>query len=227
MIIAIDFSITSTGVCVLDNNNKMHFASFPYTDVIKKHIIQSLKDSKVHCELRTRNEDKTNLITQSRFHTEESLILANLIRDYLLELGPKSENNIIILEGFSYNSGGNRLAQISGYQFVTRNVLLNDVADGRYENLYVYAPQSIKSIAKASKKGMDKTDMISRFLDHDEKVIGTEQSEFYQDMKSFPEKFKNIPSNRTKKIVFQKPIDDIIDAYWILKTYLVKEKIIL
>lgn len=222
MIISIDFSITSPGVCVIDNEKSLNFACFPYRDIVKDHIIESLEKSNVFCGIRERNEDKTSLITQSRFHTGEAEKLTNEIIKYLRTLNI-DKNNILIFEGFSFNSGGNRLAQISGYQFVARSLLLKEFS--KLEHLFVYAPQSVKSVANAAKKGMNKTDMMSSFLNHENYIPGLRNSIFYQNLSNTPEMFKNIPSKRTKKIVFQKPIDDIIDSYWLLKTYLFKESI--
>lgn len=223
MIVAIDFSITSPGVCLIDNLNQIHFACFPYKDVVKDYIIDSLQESGVYCKIRERNEDKTNLTTQSRFHMQKAVDVGNDIVDWVKSFHSKLHKDIIIFEGFSFNSGGNRLAQISGYQYISRYLLIDEIST--YENLIVYAPQSVKATARAAKKGMGKNDMIQAFLEHDNKFPELEKNDFYRNLLFKPEMFKNIPTKRTKKIVFQKPIDDLIDAYWILQTYFKKENI--
>jgi len=222
MIISIDFSILSPGVCILDNDQKIHFACFPYKDVVKQHIVDSLRDSGVYCDIRERNEDKSNLNTQSRFHTEEAINLGKLMAKYI-ETFDYDKENIVIFEGFSFNSGGNRLAQISGYQYLSRYFLLDKFS--KIDSLFIYAPQSVKSTARAAKKGMGKVDMITSFIDDDSSIL--KGNKFHEDISDDPMKFKNIPTKRTKKIVFQKPIDDIVDSYWLLKTYFKKENFIL
>ena len=129
--------------------------------------------------------------------------------------------NIAIFEGFSFGSKGNRLAQLSGYQYVARAKMIETLIVPT--NLFVYAPQTVKSVAGAAKKGQGKTSMIQRFIEHEDKLPGLENHPFYIEMcKNYDSKFRKDPTKRKPVGDWRKPIDDLIDAYWIVKTYLKK-----
>jgi hypothetical protein len=114
-----------------------------------------------------------------------------------------TEEDHIAIEGFSFGSTGNRLAQISGYQWLLRYNLIED-CDISADQLWFFSPMTIK--ATAGKGNFKKEDMIEAFINSDC------QSEFANALRNDPAKFQ------TKKGVWLKPIDDIVDSYWIAKT---------
>jgi hypothetical protein len=135
-------------------------------------------------------------------------------------IGDPNEN-IVAIEGFSFGSTGNRLAQLSGYQYVLRMHLLSKlISPVSIENMWIFAPATVKATAKAGGKGKGKLDMIQSFIEHEDKLPGLENNLFYQEICKNPETFQD------KKGRFIKPVDDLIDSYFILKTYFKKSSLV-
>lgn len=223
MIVAIDFSINSPGICVF-TNDKISFGSVIKEGVASSDFMSYLQQLHVEYEILPKYKATGISSIDEQGYTSDAIktaeAIAKLIKKINGGLGDRAKN-ILIFEGFSFGSTGNRLAQISGYQFITRFRLLSELFN--VENLYVYPPQSIKSIAGAAKKGAGKIGMIQRFIEHEEKLPNLSNNLFYNEV------IKNEDSNLRKKATkrkpigdFQKPTDDIIDAYWVLYTYIKK-----
>lgn len=110
------------------------------------------------------------------------------------------------IEGFSFGSTGNRLAQLSGYQYLLRHKL---AALHGMKNFWCFAPMTVK--ATAGKGNFNKEKMMEAFFNNTADPILLENS-FFKAMHERPADFQN------KKGAWIKPIDDIVDSYWVLKT---------
>jgi len=221
MNIGIDYSLKSPAVTIIDSKGDYHFLCFPRTDVIKSIVEKYL----VACDVYVKVLDKEPTLAKKATLAERersSLIDANKqISDivssihshhseYIWDISnPEDLKYNVGIEGFSFASTGNRLAQISGYQWVLRYMLFQS-GKLKPENLHVYAPMTVK--ATAGKGNYKKDDMIAAFLNStDPHLI---KSPFWKTMHSNPEFFQN------KKGGWEKPIDDIIDSFWVLQTLL-------
>ena len=110
------------------------------------------------------------------------------------------------IEGFSFGSTGNRLAQISGYQWVLRWEFRNIIKETK--DFWIFSPMTIKAVA--GKGNFKKEQMIDAFIQSDDPIL--QKTGLWKALNSNPEMFQ------TKRGNWLKPIDDIIDAYWVLRT---------
>lgn len=226
MIVAIDFSINSPGICIY-NDNGLYFASVIKEGVATKDFMSDLQKLGVESTILPKYKAIGVSSTDEQGYTFDAINTADAIAEIIKKInsGVGDRNkNILIFEGFSFNSTGNRLAQISGYQYITRYRLLSELFN--IENLYVYPPQSIKSIAGAGNRGAGKIGMIQRFIEHEDRLPSLNDNSFYNEVsKNESSKLRKKATKRKPIGEFQKPVDDIIDAYWILYTYLKKNTV--
>jgi hypothetical protein len=215
--IGIDFSIKSPAVCLKDSKGNLTFLSYPRKSLAKEDFIRTLVDSGVIVNV---IPDEPALPKKSSIGERErsSLLDADVeistiletvkclwTRDTLLE---NHEYTIHVgIEGFSFGSTGNRLAQLSGYQWVLRYMMYKDIKM-KPENFYVYAPMTVK--ATAGKGNFKKEDMIAAFVQSVDPKL--RETKFWQRLNEAPAEFQ------TKKGKWLRPIDDIVDAYWVLRT---------
>ena len=143
-------------------------------------------------------KDKDFLLREREKLTDGQNI-ADLMSNILITLyGTK--NHKIALEGFSYGSKGNSFIDIVQYNTFLRNEIVN--AWG-VENISIYQPSHVKKLA--GKGNANKHYMVKAFQDdvfNDKDLRKTKLWKWTQG-KDFTEK---IP----------KPIDDLVDAYFIL-----------
>lgn len=218
MYIGIDYSINSPAICVLQNN-RIDFISVARQGKGSGKIFEVLRDFNVIVSSTESLKNSTILLDSSRESTLDALSLAQKCVQEIINTTEKNDpaTNIVAIEGFSFGSTGNRLAQISGYQYVLRmNILAHIISPIHIENLWIFAPATVKSTAGAAGRGKGKEDMIEAFLTHEDPLPFLHQHPFFIELKNHPETFQ------TKKGKFIKPVDDIIDSYWILKTYFKK-----
>ena len=223
-IIGIDFSINSPGICVYnDAENTLKFISVSRFGVAKKDFFEQLQDVGVHVSLHDKYKPAGNLSIDSQGFTQDSINHANLIKKAIKdECGPISDA-IIVFEGFSFGSSGNRLAQLAGYQYISREKLINEFSSGDMSKLYVYAPQTVKSVAGASKRGQGKVGMIESFLNQNNCSLGISNNGLWKEMTDNDASLRKNPTKKNPIGDFRKPIDDLIDSYWIVRTYIEKE----
>ena len=140
------------------------------------------------------------------FAVRNSQYLANLIaRD--LNWALIRPNTRIVFEGLSFGSTGDATLQLSGYKYMLMDRLSKEVP---LENMYTYAPITIKKTAGCSKRGLGKNDMIDAFLEEDTK--------FGASVKSNLDLFKKKGGKNYIEL-----LDDLVDAYWAVKTLEEKE----
>jgi hypothetical protein len=209
--IGIDYSIKSPAIAICDStNSEITFLSFPRDKEINRDCEVSLTEAGVHITKLNPtpiSPKKTSIAETERqsmfdaiYQTSEILTAVRKV------IGDNFANSYIGIEGFSFASTSSRLAQISGYQWLLRYQLLE--AGLNLDNFYVFAPTTVK--ATAGKGNYKKEDMITAFLNAKNEDL--EKNIFFQTISKYPEEFQN------RKGSFLKPIDDIIDSYWILQT---------
>ena len=209
--IGIDYSIKSPAVTICDlKKSDITFLSFPRDKEINRDCEVSLAEAGVQIE-------KLNPVPLSPKKTIISVTERNSMFDAIYQttaiissirkiIGDNFVNSYIGIEGFSFASTSSRLAQISGYQWLLRYQLLE--AGLNLDNFYVFAPTTVK--ATAGKGNYKKEDMIAAFLNVNNVIL--ENNNFFQSIKKHPVSFQN------RKGTFLKPVDDIIDSYWIMQT---------
>ena len=207
--IGIDFSINSPGCCILDDNGYHFISFFNYggRDLDKK----VLKAFELHFSLK---EDKTldsviydrgprskEFIIREREKMIDGTNISNLIIKYFQENFDSDEYQVS-LEGFSYGSKGNSFIDLIQYNSFLRKGLVNWCG---HNNISVYQPSAVKKTA--GKGNANKHYMVKAFQDNvlnDDVLVNTKLWKWIKD-KDYSEK---IP----------KPIDDLVDAYFILQT---------
>ena len=207
----IDFSLNSPGTCTQDHKGKYTFiAFFNYGNRIWDEEGRKIpKSFSVHKELM---DDKTILgfpyyrqvkdkdfLLREREKLTDGQNIADLISNILITLYG-TENHKIALEGFSYGSKGNSFIDIVQYNTFLRNEIVNSWG---VENISIYQPSHVKKLA--GKGNANKHYMVKAFQDdvfNDKDLRKTKLWKWTQG-KDFTEK---IP----------KPIDDLVDAYFIL-----------
>ena len=207
----IDFSLNSPGTCTQDHKGKYTFITFfNYGNRIWDEEGRKIpKSFSVHKELM---DDKTILgfpyyrqvkdkdfLLREREKLTDGQNIADLISNILITLYG-TQNHKIALEGFSYGSKGNSFIDIVQYNTFLRNEIVNSWG---VENISIYQPSHVKKLA--GKGNANKHYMVKAFQDdvfNDKDLRKTKLWKWTQG-KDFTEK---IP----------KPVDDLVDAYFIL-----------
>lgn len=102
----------------------------------------------------------------------------------------------VAVEGFSYGSKGNAGLDIAGYAYILRHKLVEKYGADR---MFIISPSEIKM--NAGKGNAGKELMLQYFLNKtDAYIISTSLFKYIKDESINP---------------VEKPIDDIIDAFWI------------
>ena len=214
----IDFSLNSPGTCTQDHKGKYTFITFfNYGNRIWDEEGRKIpKSFSVHKELMDNKtilgfpyyrqvKDKDFLLREREKLTDGQNI-ADLISNILITLYG-TQNHKIALEGFSYGSKGNSFIDIVQYNTFLRNEIVNSWG---VENISIYQPSHVKKLA--GKGNANKHYMVKAFQDdvfNDSDLRKTKLWKWTQG-KDFTEK---IP----------KPIDDLVDAYFILNANKKKE----
>lgn len=199
--IGIDYSITSPAITVFDGS---HYNFISIFDVDVKNWLES-KKFKIHREIQdfadvipfSRQTDKSTYQTEQRSKLLNAEQLATLtthtIRYVVVDYDVR-----IALEGFSYASKGMASLDLVFYQSVLRLRLMEDFGA---DNLFVFSPTEAKKLA--GKGNYSKEQMISAFADN---VLG-------DDILAAHPFHQYVVKNGLKG----KPIDDIVDSYFLLK----------
>jgi hypothetical protein len=205
-LLGIDFSLTSTAV-TLKNSTEYVFYTFARENAVKSDVTTSLKTAGVEVHLVPAEAPlpkKATIAERERSSLEDAHILINKIVEQFKYLhDPITAYGI---EGFSFGSTGNRLAQIAGYQWALRWEMRSIGMTS--SNLWVFSPMTVK--ATAGKGNFKKEQMIEAFINSDDPLL--QGNLFWLALKNNPEQFQ------TKKGNWLKPIDDVVDSYWVLKT---------
>lgn len=213
-IFAFDFSMNKPACCSLVNNNLKfyfwpteldNFSADAYANANISPCIRNLhpmKDSEY---------DESTLIIE---HVSRARNLASLISNHILgelkSYNELPENTIIANEGLAFAAKGDAALDLSGYKYI----LMDNLIRNGFKTFKTYSPITIKSTAECAKRGLGKDAMIEAFRSKGPTLL----HRFIAMMSDSPEMFK-------KKTAYIKGIDDLVDAYWCLKTCVIKENI--
>lgn len=210
-IISFDFSINKPAMCIY-HNNKLYFYTWPLN--IDNKSIEILKQCDVNVYNRNlqpinkKQYDSNSLVYE---HVKRSSLLTNLIINDIMsfiKFHNIDKNNIIISsEGLSYASNGDATLNLAAY----KQVLLTKLYENNLVNIKTYSPITIKATAGKSKKGEgSKTSMIDAIKEEEKNH-------------KFIEILSTNDNLLKKKTAYIQTVDDLVDAYWCLKTTLKKE----
>jgi hypothetical protein len=205
--IGIDFSLTSPAICIY-KNDEYYFISF-FNDGGKDWRKSKSKTYRYHNELcdiievipYTRYIDDSNYRNEQKTKMSDALMIVNLIIDKLKVV--IDDEVIIGLEGFSYGSISSSTLDLAMYNSFLRMKLIENFGS---DVLNIVSPTEGKKML-FGKGNAKKEDMIQAFIDN---KLGDEllnKNIFWRYCKDNGVDFKQ-----------PKPIDDLVDAYAILKS---------
>lgn len=205
--IGIDFSLTSPAICVY-KNGEYSFISF-FNDGGKDWKKSKSKTYRYHNELcgiievipYTRKIDDSNYRNEQKSKMADALMIVNLIIDKLKTI--IDDDVIIGLEGFSYGSISSSTLDLAMYNSFLRMKIIENFGS---DVLNIISPTEGKKML-FGKGNAKKEDMIQSFIDNrleDDILI---ENNFWKYCNENNVDFKQ-----------PKPIDDLVDAYGILKS---------
>jgi len=198
--VGIDMSKNSPGVCI-NNNGKISFLSFMRFDESEggKRMSKSRKSMIDH--LHSLRKSDVTVITNSRstnikeytdleyWKIEDATLLAESIIGELPDTV-----DMVGIEGFSYGSKGNSGLDIAGYAYCIRRELYKKYGP----KVCVFSPGNVKKTAGKGNAGKD--EMFTFFMENiDPDLIKTKLWKGLKD----------------QSIRNEKPVDDIIDSYYV------------
>ena len=209
--IGIDFSLNSPGVCILDQDGYHFISFFNYGGrSLQKKIPKAFElhfaldeEETILAFLYNRGVKSKDFLQREREKMLDASEVADAICGVIREWGYNSQ---IYLEGFSYGSKGNSFIDIIQYNSFLRKELL--FLWGK-DKISIFQPSHVKKTA--GKGNANKHYMVKAFQDNvlgDKELEKTKLWQYVQD-KDYSEK---IP----------KPLDDLVDAYFIVQTGILK-----
>lgn len=202
IIIGIDFSIAKPAACVYDGNNYKFYSWV-------KNLSDRLIDVYIDADIKISKREHLDIKDLVCSDMTNANILADLIIDDLKKY--INEKTIIVFEGASFASKGNQLISLTAWRYILMQRLYNNGIE--FDHMVTYAPITLKKTAGASKKGMGKKEMIDSFLD-------MSICSFADYIKKDNELFKK------KTGVWIDHLDDLIDSFFCVYTYLDKNHLI-
>jgi len=204
-VIGIDFSINKPAACV-KANNEYHFFGWPYS--LQKRLPKLYEDAGVNIVSRTDDKEKgPDVSSKMRYEVQNARYLSDLM---VSSLKPYIDKDTYIgFEGVSYGSSGNVILQLGGYKYMIMDALSKIVP---LENMFTYSPITVKKVADCSKRGTPKSEVIEAFIRMS--ANNTLKTAIQADRESFMKK-----GNKN----FIDHLDDLVDAYWVLETLILKE----
>lgn len=235
--LGIDFSVKKPGICILylEDNQDMKDGKFIFLSEIAEDVTTKAERElmkKVTCDdlhFKFNKHIKTSAkpsqtelnrmyITQSKLLTNAYISDINELLDKLI--GGDDYEITIISEGLSFGSSGRAMLDLAAYRQVFLNDLLCDLGKPNYENFYVYSPVTVKSVNGVNKKkdieNKTKTPMIDKFKE--DNIDCTFHKLLCDGV--FNKKDKNGITQPDKYVT---GIDDLVDAYFMIKTYFLKD----
>ena len=202
-IIAIDFSINSTAICVQHNNridwynivSNLNLERKPF--IVHKELAES--SDNVHIIGYDRNKPKNlDYSDEQSFKimnaNQHSDIIINALEPYI-----HGFSTIITFEGYSYGSKGNSFIDLIAYNTFLKTKLMMECENG----IQVVAPKTVKKFFTGNGNA-GKPMMVESFSNRTDKILKNDPVHNYITSQSFG---NDIP----------KPIDDLVDAFAILK----------
>lgn len=207
-LIGIDFSLNSPGICIEKDNKLIFYGGIREDTHLRKidikciNLIKEITDCNIFM---IPAKEKIEVYSEQEIlDLKDAVILTNIINDILYKEIDSPENCIIGIEGFSYNSFGSSQSRIYGYGFILRYVLMQ--LGYKFE---IISPKSIKKTA--GKGNYNKNQMIEAFLENSINDNNLKMNNLRLAIINNINDFKD-----TKK--YLKPLEDMIDAYWAMKS---------
>lgn len=210
--IGIDFSLNSPAVCIQDHDGSYQFISFFNYGNRLWETEKTPKAFVLHKELSpdtiTAIPYFRNVVNKDFLHRErEKLVDGKSIAELIVNLLINEYGTVdvkIALEGFSYGSTGNSFIDIVQYNTFLRSALLNTYGA---DNIYIFQPSHVKKVA--GKGNANKHYMVKAF-----------QNNVLADNNLKKTKLWNWIADKDFSTKIPKPIDDIVDSYFILNAIL-------
>lgn len=212
-IIGIDYSLKSPAVTILTNKKNLKHFAFPRIRTLKEDYILTLRNSDINI---TEIEQITNvkcLQENERINSNDAETLAKTICKTIETYVDKY--SIFAIEGISFASPGNTKIQYAGYHYILRYIISTYFSIS-YDKIYVYAPMSVKQTA--GKGNFNKNQMIEAFMSANYDELKT--SKLWNDLNDIT-KIEYFQTKKAKH--FMKPLDDLVDSYWVLRTFMKKD----
>lgn len=205
--IGIDFSLTSPAICIYKNGEYIFISFFNDSGKDWKHSKSKLY--KYHNDLcdiidvipYTRKIDDDIYRNEQRTKMADALMITNLIIDKLKSI--IDDDVVIGLEGFSYGSISSSTLDLAMYNSFLRMRLIEIFGS---DCLNIISPTEGKKVL-FGKGNAKKEDMIQAFIDNNLKDEVLIKNALWQYCKTNGVDYKQ-----------PKPIDDLVDAYAILKS---------
>jgi hypothetical protein len=192
---SIDFSINSTSMLVFDGSyHWYHFGreKTSYFDLGTKSFTRSLLPKRVKGEDYCKTE-------------RMKIIDARQVCQNIVKVMSDRRVTHVAFEGHSFNSKGNSLLELVSYQFLLRNMIITYLVIDE-TNMFFYPPITVKSFAGGAK--FKKKDMLDAFIKtNDDALVENEVHRIIRSSLDSVLKGEDVV----------KPVDDVIDSYWILK----------
>lgn len=223
--------------------SNMDISDFDKKKVPKKSIIHKylVDDESIFLVDYKRHKTDKDYIKDQKNKMEDADMLAKGISKYIAKICNNSFDNVYIaMEGFSYASKGNSFIDLIMFNSILRNHLVNLYGNKGAENIYIFSPSAIKGFAgkgNANKLLMyyywihntlnDKDIINNKFFKWCNKSFNENVFKKADTLKhpkdwsedDFSDKGKE--KGTTKKlwngVEVLKPIDDLVDAYFIVK----------
>jgi len=203
--VTIDFSLNSPGICIFSGNQYFFIGYLkPGTGTKAEQKIQEelhlLQDTQIHDQPDWTNNEaysKSEMIKIQR-HTRT----AKDIIDMIIEIIGDDSQVVIAFEGSSYGSSGgtNNIIDMAAGAAILKMELMSRL---KVHDMMTVAPSTIKK--HAGKGNMKKDELWVKFLDNVLNDSALENSSLLKYCKT------NI--GETKKV--PKPLDDLVDAYFL------------
>lgn len=190
-IIGIDMSKNSPGICIR-RDDELSFHSFIRGQETKRNSAHftSLRENGVKIFFNGRSTKLKEYTELEVWKISDASQLADEIVSHLPD-----RVDMIGMEGFSYGSKGNAGLDIAGYAYCLRKALFHKYGA---EKLSIFSPANVKKTAGKGNAG--KEEMMNFFLESSSEDLN--KNKFWKGVKS-------------QAINNEKPVDDLIDSYYI------------
>lgn len=208
--VGIDFSINSPGICI-KKDDKYHFISYynswgrTFSEKIIKMMqipLELTKLSDTSVELYYRDKKTKDYAVDELNKVKNATYIAESMVQSIKDIAGDSEV-VIGIEGFSYGSKGNSAIDL----IMFNSILRREIYRGLSESLSVFSPSAVKKVV--NKGNSNKVEMLESFLSNKLKDKDLVKGDFYKWCKKNKETY-------LKKGEIAKPIDDLVDAYFVL-----------
>lgn len=219
LIISIDFSVNSPAMS-LYLNDAIYFYSFfrkkNYTS--KSKVLINFLEKYVDITIIDDLAEGKDFVERNKIEMADAIYLNNTIIKKVIDFIKNNSDNIkdiiLVFEGFSYNSIGNRTIQLVLYQSILRYMFINYL-NLSTNNIFIFTPQTIKKYVGEKNRNKDKEFMVKNFFSFIQSDTQF-KSDWFNHIKENLKRYKNYTINK-KHIV--KPFDDLVDSFWILKCF--------